>query len=133
MQVKNSLGFHSVTIILRVREFFKCVTIILRAPIIILGAPIMILRVPIIILRAPTGIPPVVEDYVCLGRSVGRAFRDVLLIRIASQVLCFTKFHCVSISFTVCSLCFTVCSLCFDVRPRYFFMCLLKLHVWENS
>ena len=37
--------------------------------------------------RAPMGIPHVVEDSVCLGRSVGMAFKDVPTTKIASQVM----------------------------------------------
>ena len=123
-------------------------TIILRAPIIILKGPIMILRVsisilraPIIILRAPSGIPPAVEDCVCLGRSVGRAFRDVLRTKIASQVF-HCVLHCIS-SYCMTErkhgdflLFFPLCvsglsGLCFGpgLPPRCFFACLLKLHV----
>ena len=90
------------TIILRVPIMIpRAPIIILRAPIMILRVHIIILRAPIMILRAPSGIPPAVEDCVCLGRSVGRGFRDVLRIRIAFQVLCYTVFYCVSLCFTV--------------------------------
>ena len=37
--------------------------------------------------RAPMGIPHAVEDSVCLGRSVGMAFKDVPTTKIASQVM----------------------------------------------